>query len=232
MAAAGPSEPAGAPEPGRSRSKPCCPRSEGCTHHLLEGAAATALLEGNAASWIHDAGNPYWEWLWGSSDEARRQLAVWLTRPSSELSRERAVLVAEAGRVLGGYLALGGRELRGCRKADFLELFQCARRAPGSGLEARLRQAAGLFAEVSDDEFYLSRLGLLPAARGRGLGRLLVQAWLDAGEARGFRRFRLDVAVDNVAAIRLYEAAGLARGPDAGSADLPFRYCAMTAELA
>jgi ribosomal protein S18 acetylase RimI-like enzyme len=51
-------------------------------------------------------------------------------------------------------------------------------------------------------------MGLLPAYRGRGLGRRLLTAAVDAGRKRGFERIELEVFASNTAAIRLYESAG------------------------
>ncbi|MCA3252323.1 MAG: GNAT family N-acetyltransferase [Pseudomonadota bacterium] len=51
-------------------------------------------------------------------------------------------------------------------------------------------------------------MGLLPAWRGQGLGRRLLEACIAATWARGLTRIELEVRVDNAAAIRLYERAG------------------------
>lgn len=51
-------------------------------------------------------------------------------------------------------------------------------------------------------------IGLLPALRGRGLGRALMTAALAAARARDFERVELDVFASNARAIALYEAMG------------------------
>ncbi len=51
-------------------------------------------------------------------------------------------------------------------------------------------------------------LGVDPLARRRGLGRRLVAAALAAAQVGGARRVLLEVAVDNRAALRLYEDCG------------------------
>lgn len=51
-------------------------------------------------------------------------------------------------------------------------------------------------------------LGVLPSAQGRGLGRLALREGLAALAARGAGAFRLDVAVRNERALRLYESEG------------------------
>ena len=50
-------------------------------------------------------------------------------------------------------------------------------------------------------------IGVDPRARGRGVGRLLLNAMLAVADARGGPVF-LDVRVDNAPAIKLYESAG------------------------
>lgn len=54
-------------------------------------------------------------------------------------------------------------------------------------------------------------MGLLEGWRGRGIGTRLLAATLAQAEAAGFGRIELKVRASNLAAIRLYEAAGFAR---------------------
>jgi len=54
-------------------------------------------------------------------------------------------------------------------------------------------------------------LGLLPAYRGRGYGRKLIEATLHAAKLAGFRRVELAVHSDNPRAIALYERTGFVR---------------------
>jgi ribosomal protein S18 acetylase RimI-like enzyme len=49
-----------------------------------------------------------------------------------------------------------------------------------------------------------------PASRGRGLGRMLVEAGVNWARETGAARVRLGVVEDNWAAIRLYQEAGFA----------------------
>lgn len=51
-------------------------------------------------------------------------------------------------------------------------------------------------------------MGLLPEARGKGLGRRLMQAAIHAARERGMERIELEVFASNTRAIRLYESAG------------------------
>ena len=51
-------------------------------------------------------------------------------------------------------------------------------------------------------------MGLLPASRGQGIGRRLLQHTLEAARAGGLSRVELTVRQDNPAAIALYEKLG------------------------
>lgn len=57
----------------------------------------------------------------------------------------------------------------------------------------------------------LYSIATAPAARGRGIGAALLAAAEHAACARGCRALRLEVRVDNAAAIGLYERAGYRR---------------------
>ena len=67
--------------------------------------------------------------------------------------------------------------------------------------------------------------------RGRGLGRELLQAYIDAGRRSGMRRFRLDVSAANSAAVRLYESFGFEIVGRSKIAETEIEYLAMTKEI-
>jgi ribosomal protein S18 acetylase RimI-like enzyme len=54
-------------------------------------------------------------------------------------------------------------------------------------------------------------MGVRADFRGRGVGRQLLEATLDAARHRGLERVELIVRVSNVAAVRLYDRAGFER---------------------
>jgi RimJ/RimL family protein N-acetyltransferase len=51
-------------------------------------------------------------------------------------------------------------------------------------------------------------MGLLPAWRGQGIGRRLIEAAIGAAWDRSFRRIELTVNADNEPALRLYRSVG------------------------
>jgi ribosomal protein S18 acetylase RimI-like enzyme len=54
-------------------------------------------------------------------------------------------------------------------------------------------------------------MGLLPAYRGRGIGRQLLSACLAKARSKGITRVELEVRADNERAIKLYERMGFKR---------------------
>jgi ribosomal protein S18 acetylase RimI-like enzyme len=164
-----------------------------------------------ALPWVHAAGQPYIDWLLGGRAAAVRALERWMSRPSSEVFIGRAVLLLVGTRPVGGFIALHGEELARCRMQDALAAVAATPPEQRSALISRLKAGHSLFEDVSPDELYLSRMGVLAAARGRGYGRAIVLEHLQDGMQRGFRRFSLDVWAGNTAAIRLYESVGFHR---------------------
>lgn len=66
-------------------------------------------------------------------------------------------------------------------------------------------------ARVVADEAELLTIAVEPARRGQGLGRALLEAVIVHAAALGAAQLHLEVAVDNAAALALYERAGFAR---------------------
>jgi GNAT superfamily N-acetyltransferase len=71
---------------------------------------------------------------------------------------------------------------------------------------AQLRYRYGVWLDGLD--CCLEDLFVRDAARGRGLGRALVEATIERARERGCKRIELDVDPDNPAALGLYESAG------------------------
>ena len=64
---------------------------------------------------------------------------------------------------------------------------------------------------VVGDSAEVLTVGVIPAARRRGIARRMLRTLLGAAIGRGAREAFLEVRVDNVAARRLYEAEGFAQ---------------------
>lgn len=88
-------------------------------------------------------------------------------------------------------------------EAGEIEVLLCGEPAVGFGI-LRFNQA------LYDDAFdsHIDELYVVPERRGRGLGRALLDALLDAARARGATHVDLGTATDDTAARALYESAG------------------------
>lgn len=129
--------------------------------------------------------------------------------------------------VAGGFIGLSGAELRQARKADTVALPKTVTANELRAVMVRMANGANLFSPVSDDEYYLSKLGLNPQFRGAGLGRRLIEGFLEEGRSGGFHHYCLEVRSDNEPALRLYRSAGFEADRQLQSRDGRFRYFAM-----
>lgn len=173
-------------------------------------AETQAILDGSL-EWIHQAGNPYFDWFFGSPDAARAALERWMRRPTSEVSATHIVPLWTGGRVVGGYIALSGDAVAACRRADVLAVIRESSSAQRRELAARMDVAKRVFDPVEPDVLYLSKIGVVPTSQRQGHGRRLLDSYLSAGRRAGYRRFRLDVAASNASVVALYESVGFRR---------------------
>jgi ribosomal protein S18 acetylase RimI-like enzyme len=157
---------------------------------------------------VHEAGNPYLDWFFGDAARTRTTLEEWMARETSEYCVDdlRGLFVDEE--LAGVYSGFGGAELAVRRKADALTAFKEAGRSGRAELAGRLEERRGLFPPVDDGQFYLSNIAVVAERRGRGIGRVLLEAFLAEGRNLGFADFRLDVHASNATARRLYESTG------------------------
>jgi ribosomal protein S18 acetylase RimI-like enzyme len=169
--------------------------------------------------WVHAAGNPYFDWLFGSAARARDVLATWMARSTSEVAVTgvTALYVGEAA--AGGYVAWPSEEVTERRWADAQALFKAFSGPERQALRLRLSAAATLFVPPEPASYYLSKVGVLAPYRGRGHGRRLVERYLEEGARLGHQSFSLDVSADNAAAVRLYQALGFVELASRTSAD-------------
>jgi ribosomal protein S18 acetylase RimI-like enzyme len=196
------------------------------TARIVSAVKVPPLQWPAALPWLAAAAGPYSLAMFGSADRLEAAYSEWIALPDSEMSLCRAWLLVEADGVIGGYLGLGGSELSAYRKADMFRMLRLFPKEDGRALRARLVSSQNLFSQVPADCFYLSRIGILPEARGRGYGDALLAHFCDTGRARGFAGFRLDVSCDATPATKLYARHGFVESFRAEWQDLC--YLAMT----
>lgn len=73
--------------------------------------------------------------------------------------------------------------------------------------------ACGGIARFDERRAELKRMYVLPEARGRGLGRQLLEALEAQARALGYRALVLETGVDQLPAVGLYESSGFERIP-------------------
>jgi ribosomal protein S18 acetylase RimI-like enzyme len=181
--------------------------------------------------WIHGAGNPYFDWLFGDFETAHSIIQKWTSRDSSEVAWSRVQLMSGASGTVGGWVAMNGAELTAARKADTLAIMRDCSGALRQAVAGRLRLAAGLFAAPPPNSLYLSKFGISADSRGQGLGSRLLEALLNSARARGYERLCLDVSSDNQPALRIYERAGFYLDNRATTADGALTYLSMSCIL-
>jgi len=81
---------------------------------------------------------------------------------------------------------------------------------------------------MSDGGFELAKMGVLPAAQGRGVGRQLVEGAIEHAREIGAKRLYLETNSSLGPALRLYSEAGFA--PIKGSSS-PYARCDVQMEL-
>jgi ribosomal-protein-alanine N-acetyltransferase len=67
-----------------------------------------------------------------------------------------------------------------------------------------------VLARVAAGEAEILTLAVAPSARGKGLGRVLLEAAIDAARTKGAKEMFLEVGADNPAALALYAGLGFA----------------------
>jgi ribosomal protein S18 acetylase RimI-like enzyme len=181
--------------------------------------------------WVHEAGNPYFDYLFGGPEVARRAIASMLASERSEISLRHTTALFEGDRPVGGFVSLSGAELDTCIRADSLLALKAVGR---DGRRALLERAAGvahLRTPPEPDQLFLSKLGVLASHRRGGRGRALLERFLDGGRERGFSRFRLDVRQRDEHTVGLYRSAGFEVAWEAESPAAGELLYAMTLDL-
>jgi ribosomal protein S18 acetylase RimI-like enzyme len=185
----------------------------------------------DVVAWMREAGAPFLDWLLG--DEVDAIVGEWILRDSSELSLRHVDLVLREGRCVAGLSALSGAQLARSRVADMQALMKRQRSpAEQNALMERLRRSRTWFLPVPADELYVTKVGVLPEYRGRGLAKQLLRRALIKAVDTGLVAVRLDVAASNAPALGLYRACGLEPIGEVRTPELNTSYVALRCEVA
>ncbi len=82
------------------------------------------------------------------------------------------------------------------------------------GWDAQTAVCCGGLKRLTDEVCEIKRMYVVPAARGRGVARLLLGALEDAARSHGYKAARLDTGPHQPHAQRMYERAGYVRVAD------------------
>lgn len=180
---------------------------------------------------IHDAANPYFDFICGGPDAARATLNRWARRESSEVSIRRVVMIQNDGNAVGGFIAMDGLELQKARRLDMAALTMGGNSRDREAMVKRLHLVQDLFMPPEPQDYYLSKLWIDRPFRGCGYSKHLMQCYLQCGHRLGFSQFRLDVCAGNERAIHLYRTLGFIEGREGNAPEAGLRYLTMTARF-
>lgn len=155
------------------------------------------------------AGAAYDEFVYRDPEIAEAAKRTLLNAGVGEFSMAHTeVALTSERRVAGSIAHLSARDLRRARTRAAMALHKGGLLTQHPGLVPRIRSAASTLIAVQPDDYYLSRIAVVPECRGRGFGAALVKRVLEAAQEAEAARCVLDVSYDNDAAIRLYERCG------------------------
>jgi ribosomal protein S18 acetylase RimI-like enzyme len=172
----------------------------------------TSELGGWEASYLAleaQASEPYTAFVYEDPAEAARVQRLLFERDVGDLARRFGRLAMVDGQPAGMLACIPGDQLAATRLKAALVLRKAGVfEAPGTARRSSL--AGPTLAKLGPEDFYLSRISVDQAHRGRGIGRELLAFYEAEGRRLGARRLILEVSPAHREAMRLYERAGFA----------------------
>jgi ribosomal protein S18 acetylase RimI-like enzyme len=196
----------------------------------LDGAAGSEVFIPTIMRWIIDAEQPFAGWLYRSEEIVRLITEERIKRPTSEIWLGRMSLTQLNGDPFGGFVGLTATSLQCCFAADVMALLSREPKERRVTRAIELREALSSWPPVAENTYYLSHLGISPEFRGRGLGRYVIDSFLQQGRAEGFKRFQLNVLAENEPAVRVYGSVGFVVEHEFLVGEGRFRYFCMVSE--
>ncbi len=156
------------------------------------------------------ASAPYGAFVYEDAAEAARVQALLFERDVGDLARGYGQIAIVDGQPAGMMVCIPGDQLAKARlkaaivlrKAGLLEAPATARRASLAG---------PTLAKIAPDDFYLSRIAVDAAHRGRRVGAALLARYELEARQRAAGRLILEVSPSHPEAARMYERAGFTR---------------------
>jgi len=157
-----------------------------------------------------EASRPYNDFVYSDDEAGRHIRGLLFERGAAEYCPPHGRVLLRGVEVMGMIAFLRGDELSACRLRSAHFLTRTGIFREDAGLRDRLRLAGRTLLAVQPDEFYLSRIAVRRDARGGGIGGRLMAAFEEEGARRRCRRFLLEVATGDAAAVRFYMIRGYA----------------------
>jgi ribosomal protein S18 acetylase RimI-like enzyme len=166
-----------------------------------------------AAHLIYLSGPAPSETIWGGP--ATNAIRVWrelFAIPSHLYSYSHALLAQSDGQVVGLLLGLDRQTWEVAQRAMGSEIrfkwFKIVRPWHFPRLIGAIINMASTFEPLSDEDYSIQALAVLPRARRQGIATRLMEHAADQAWSKGLKRVVLDVLIDNEGARRFYEHVG------------------------
>jgi len=132
--------------------------------------------------------------------------------PNHVFSYTQAFVAEYNGKVVGSIFGFCGRRRKSLGFAMIYKIgfrwFKIVRFRRVPHMIRALIDFGRVYLPVSDEDYYLYFLAVMPRFRGQGIGRQLMKFAEFQARSRGLRRIVLDVEIDNKRARHLYERLG------------------------
>jgi ribosomal protein S18 acetylase RimI-like enzyme len=158
-----------------------------------------------------EASRPYGAFVYGTDALHATVHEDLLEGGAAEFSPPEGRLAVVDDQVVGMMAALSGATLKRRRLQAAYRIARSAFTVLDPDLPSRIRLAARTLLQPRDDDVYVSRIAVAPAARRRGVAAAMLEAILEEARAVGAPRCVLEVAPENAAAVALYERHGFVR---------------------
>lgn len=165
-----------------------------------------------ASQLMYYAGPNYILAFFGKTErKAIRGLCRMFPLPGHTTSYSYAFVAEDEGKVVGLFSGLDGKTWRASKRASKMYgplWFVAVPPWQIPRMIAAYDDFDRAMPPVSDEEYYIEHLAVLPERRGQGIGRQLMEFAENQARARGLKRVVLDVEIENEGARRLYEHLG------------------------
>jgi ribosomal protein S18 acetylase RimI-like enzyme len=186
-----------------------CPEAEAAMSRELTGeigpyASAFLELEGEAS-------DPYNSFVYENKAQAIEIRRFLFESSLCEFSPPYARILLEDGRVLGMLACLTGNDLLRVRLKGALALSKAGVFTQSSALQQRMHLAGQTLIKPLAGDYYLSRIAVARAERGRGIGGFLMEQFEFKGRNLGCWRLTLEVAAHDEQAVGFYVQQGFSK---------------------